>query len=101
MLIRIVSIKNLFLSRDFIDRHVRAEIINKPFTVIPNAVNIKNFTINKNEAPVFAGINFIAITGNTYHKNTDGVIRSVALFIKNGFEAILHIIGPNTIALKY
>ncbi len=71
----------------------------KNFTVIPNVVNNDIFyldaNITKNEL-----VYFFAITGNIYHKNTDGLIRAFNAFLKNGYKAQLHIAGPNTDALK-
>ncbi|HTB52525.1 MAG TPA: glycosyltransferase [Ferruginibacter sp.] len=74
-------------------------VIDKPFIVIPNVVNTAIFTLDKtiDDLP---GLNFIAVTGDIFHKNTDGVIRAFAAFRKSGADAKLHIAGPNVDLLK-
>lgn len=65
----------------------------KSFTVIPNVVDTNVFFYKKNTVANLE-INFFTITGDVYHKNTDGTIRAFSEFIKKGHTAILHIAGP-------
>jgi glycosyltransferase involved in cell wall biosynthesis len=64
------------------------------FTVIPNTVNTSLFVLKPKNTPALS-TNFVAITGNTFHKNTDGLIRAFANYLQNGYSGILHIAGPN------
>jgi glycosyltransferase involved in cell wall biosynthesis len=64
------------------------------FTVIPNVVNSKIFFPIVN-LPQSNDLKFFAITGNTYHKNTDGIIRAFGNYLKRGYEGCLYIAGPN------
>jgi glycosyltransferase involved in cell wall biosynthesis len=87
------------VSKSLGDELTKAGVISKSFTVIPNVVNTSVFTreVTTNN---FKGLNLIAITGDTYHKNTDGVIRSFTSFVKKGYPATLHVAGPNIEQLK-
>lgn len=69
------------------------------FIVIPNVVNNNLFFPLSNITPNESFV-FFAITGNTYHKNTDGVIRAFDNFIKQGYNAYLRIAGPNIFELN-
>jgi glycosyltransferase involved in cell wall biosynthesis len=69
------------------------------FTVIPNVVNSKIFFPIIN-LPQSSELKFFAITGNTYHKNTDGIIRAFGNYLKKGYLGCLYIAGPNTIDLE-
>jgi glycosyltransferase involved in cell wall biosynthesis len=71
----------------------------KNFTVVPNVVNSKIFFPVSN-LPQSSELNFFAITGNTYHKNTDGVIRAFSNYLKSGYNGCLYIAGPNTDELE-
>ncbi len=65
----------------------------KQLFVIPNVVNGDVFFPSvdiKNNA-----LSFFAVTGNTYTKNTDGIIRAFSNYIKKGYTATLDIAGPN------
>lgn len=88
------------VSKSLGDELVKEKII-RSFVVIPNVVNTAVFNMDKTEhVDDFPGLNFIAVTGLTHIKNTDGVIRVFAVFIKKGFSATLHIAGPNIDLLK-
>lgn len=69
------------------------------YTVIPNVVDTEIFTL---KSPSFNStkLQFFTITGDVYHKNTDGTIRAFAAFIKKGYTAILHIAGRDNEVLK-
>jgi len=71
----------------------------KTFVVIPNVVDTNVFypLPTKTQESAF---NFFTVTGDVYHKNTDGIIRAFAHFIKQGTEAVLHVAGPNADQLK-
>jgi glycosyltransferase involved in cell wall biosynthesis len=77
----------------------KAGLFTRPYSVIPNVVNTNVFKqasdVNHKDA-----IGFVAITGDTRHKNTDGIIRSFTAFLKKGYKATLHIVGPNIEDLK-
>jgi glycosyltransferase involved in cell wall biosynthesis len=75
-------------------------MIQQPAITIPNVVNTNVFTPVKNKHTAEMPIKFIAITGNTYHKNTDGVIRAFAKARLIQPAITLHIAGPNIIALQ-
>lgn len=68
-------------------------IINKGFTVIPNVVNDKIFhpaaQKNNDEAT-----KFVTITGNVFHKNTDGIIRALQKVFEKRTDFSIDIIGP-------
>lgn len=72
----------------------------KTYTVISNVVDTKLFFYdNKNHRKVVT--NFLAINGNnSIQKNNDGIIRAFSMLIKNGYDCILHIAGPNDKGLK-
>ncbi len=71
----------------------------KTFTVIPNVVDSNLFHPLQSK-PGSDSLNFFTITGDVYHKNTDGIIRAFANFIKQNGKAVLHIAGPGTEALE-
>ncbi|MBC7867970.1 MAG: glycosyltransferase [Gloeobacteraceae cyanobacterium ES-bin-316] len=66
----------------------------RSFTLIPNVVDTNIF---HPAPPSFAEEKntFFSITSDVYHKNTDGVLRAFALFLKEGNTALLEIAGPN------
>ena len=66
----------------------------KTFTTIPNVVDTNIFH-HKKLSTQSRPVHFFTITGDIYHKNTDGIIRAFADFIKQGNEGVLQIAGPN------
>ncbi len=71
----------------------------KSVKVIPNVVDNSIF-FYKQEMNKELPTNFLAINGNNFQKNIDGIIRSFSTYLKNGNDAFLHIAGPNDEALK-
>ena len=71
----------------------------KTFTIIPNVVDTNIFHFNKISTQNNS-IHFFTTTGDIYHKNTDGIIRAFANFIKEGKEGVLHVAGPNANQLQ-
>lgn len=66
----------------------------KKFTVIPNVVDTDIFfPIDRQSSPL--STNFFTITSDVYHKNTDGILRAFALYLKAGNKVRLEIAGPN------
>ena len=69
------------------------------FRVIPNVVNVEIFQPKE-------GINdpaktkFVTITGNVFHKNTDGIIRALKILSRKRNDFTLEIIGPYQNVLK-
>jgi glycosyltransferase involved in cell wall biosynthesis len=63
--------------------------------VIPNVVNEEVFFLEEKVNKSNGELNFFAVTGNTYTKNTDGIIRAFSNFLKLGYTATLDIAGPN------
>jgi glycosyltransferase involved in cell wall biosynthesis len=67
------------------------------YTIIPNVVNTDFFKpLDKNNG----SINFIAISGDTKYKNTDGVIRAFTKLLTTGAKVHLHIAGPHADQFK-
>ncbi len=72
-----------------------ANLVNS-YTVIPNVVNTTIFNRSDFKTENDSGhTDFIAITGDVFHKNTDGIIRAFTKFVHLGHRASLHIVGPN------
>ncbi len=65
----------------------------KTFKVIPNVVDTNIFGYLPKEAHE-RSFSFFTITGDVYHKNTDGIIRAFATYIQGGKGARLRIAGP-------
>jgi glycosyltransferase involved in cell wall biosynthesis len=79
--------------------------LKKKFGFIKNCITIPNVVDSsifyyKDTFSSTDTTHFFAITGDTFHKNTDGLIRAFANFIKEGYKGILHIAGPNIDELK-
>jgi glycosyltransferase involved in cell wall biosynthesis len=73
----------------------------REFKIIPNVVNTNTFRpLSRRKMMDTTIVNFVAVTGNTWHKNTDGIIRAFDSFITKGINAWLHIAGPNINDLK-
>lgn len=62
------------------------------YHVIPNVVDTDIFNLEKTNSKKLS-LNFFAINGNVYHKNTDGIIRAFAEYLTTGPKAVLHIAG--------
>ena len=71
----------------------------KSFKVIPNVVDTTVF-YHSSSVSTWVTTSFFAITGDIYHKNTDGVVRAFSNYIKKGYSGKLHIAGPDTGVLK-
>ncbi len=65
----------------------------KHFTVIPNVVDTTIFLPVHH--PPEASNTFFCITSDVYHKNTDGILRAFAMYLKNGNKGLLVMAGPN------
>ena len=66
----------------------------KNFTVIPNVVDTNIFYPVLQKA-ITAQLNFFTVTSDVYHKNTDGILRAFAIYLKAGHSAVLDVAGPN------
>ena len=71
----------------------------KFFTVIPNVVDSSVFYYN-NQATNKHTLQFLAINGYSFQKNVDGVIRAFSAYLQKGYNAFLHVAGPNDDHLK-
>lgn len=69
------------------------------FYVIPNVVNNTIFYPVTNVANSF-NPRFVTITGNVYHKNTDGIIRAFKKVSDQEIDFVLDIVGPYVEDLK-
>jgi glycosyltransferase involved in cell wall biosynthesis len=65
----------------------------RTYTVIPNVVDTNIFFYKP--LPALEQLHFFTITGDTWHKNTDGLIKAFSQFLKAGGKAILHVAGPD------
>jgi glycosyltransferase involved in cell wall biosynthesis len=74
------------------------KIITGNFTVIPNVVNVEIFQ-PKEEINHPAKTKFLTITGNVFHKNTDGIIRALKIVSQKRNDFTLEVIGPYQNAL--
>ena len=87
------------VSRSLGDILMKKNIIKKNSTVIPNVVNIEIFKPQaKKSQRLFT--RFVTITGNVYHKNTDGIIRAFKKVLNKKNNFTLDIIGPYPGKLK-
>lgn len=78
---------------------IKKNIIKGNYHVIPNVVNVDIFYPEETACP--SGITrFVTITGNIFHKNTDGVIRAFKKVLNKRNDFTLDIIGPNIESLK-
>ncbi len=66
----------------------------KHFTVIPNVVDTTIF-FPVHKQPESSINTFFCITSDVYHKNTDGILRAFAIYLKNGNKGLLVMAGPN------
>ena len=64
------------------------------YTVIPNVVDTAIFYPLPRQTATLP-ITFFSVTSDVYHKNTDGVIRAFAAYLKQENKAVLEIAGPN------
>ena len=78
---------------------IKKNIIERNFTVIPNVVNTEIFKPQpKDFSESFTS--FVTITGNVFHKNTDGIIRSLKKVLHKRSDFTLDVIGPHAEELK-
>jgi len=75
------------------------KILAGDFTVIPNVVNVEIFQPGK-ETNNTTKTKFVTITGNVFHKNTDGIIRALKIVSGKRNDFSLDIIGPYENSLK-
>jgi glycosyltransferase involved in cell wall biosynthesis len=78
---------------------IQKNIINRNFTVIPNVVNTEVFK-PQSRKPQQQLTRFVTITGNVFHKNTDGIVRALKKVLDKKADFTLDIIGPCPEELK-
>lgn len=78
---------------------IEKNIIKNNFMVIPNVVNTNIFYL-KEKADESVATRFVTITGNVYHKNTDGIIRAFKKVLNKRGDFKLDVVGPGTEDLK-
>ncbi len=78
---------------------IKKNIIKNEFTVIPNVVDTHIFYAKENEDHKVI-TRFVTITGNVYHKNSDGIIRAIKKVSEKRKDYELDIIGPGVEDLK-
>lgn len=72
-------------------------IIKKNYVVIPNVVNTNIFYPSE----IYTQDNhFVTITGNVFHKNTDGILRAFNRVLKKRTDFKLFVVGPYKNSLK-
>jgi glycosyltransferase involved in cell wall biosynthesis len=78
---------------------IEKNIIKNDFKVIPNVVDTDIFYPIEN-AKQEAITRYVTITGNVYHKNTDGILRALKKVLSQKENFKLDVIGPATADLK-
>ncbi len=81
------------VSRALGDALVQKKLTQSNFRVIPNVVN-PNIFFPGEKIPEDGITRFVTITGNIYHKNTDGILRAFKKVLEKRNDFILEIIGP-------
>jgi glycosyltransferase involved in cell wall biosynthesis len=78
---------------------IKKKIVERDFTVIANVVNTEIFKPRPKEFSE-SSTRFVTITGNVFHKNTDGIIRSLKKVLNKRSDFTLDVIGPYPEELK-
>lgn len=93
-------IKNIFASAEnilsvsrYLGNSINQQVVNKPFTVLPNVVDTSLFFYKETESPVFT---FIHVSNMVPLKNCSGILKAFEKLIAKGIENIrLLMVGGN------